>query len=291
MKPDCQRASIHVVDARIIMQRNYEDGQYIIRLSAPECVRSVQPGQFVYLRCADDLLMRRPYSIMNVSKEEGWMDLYYVIKGAGSSLLASRRIGDVVNCMGPIGRGFKPSRRRCRPLILGGGAGMPPVLFLAHRLRADHDNCRPLVLLGSERPFPFETCKAREIVTGMPPGSTLAMLEDKGIPARLCSSRGYAGCYQGRVDALADAWLAGLDAEALKQVEMFACGPSAMLNAVAALAAKYGVPCQICVEEYMACGVGACAGCVVETVKDGKRIMRRACVDGPVFDAAEVYHS
>jgi dihydroorotate dehydrogenase electron transfer subunit len=90
------------------------------------------------------------------------------------------------------------------------------------------------------------------------------------------------------VTDLADRWLQGLDADGLAQVEVFACGPTPMLRAVAALAARYEVPCQVSLEEFMACAVGGCAGCTVRINTPGGPVMKRVCVDGPVFDAAAV---
>ncbi len=90
---------------------------------------------------------------------------------------------------------------------------------------------------------------------------------------------------------LADAWLGSLDAQARAEVELFTCGPHGMLVAVAALARKYGVPCQVSLEENMACGVGGCAGCTVLVQTPDGPAMKRVCVDGPVFDAATACRS
>ena len=110
-----------------------------------------------------------------------------------------------------------------------------------------------------------------------------------GYPSRLASLQGYAGCFQGYVTDLARAWLQALDASALAEVEVFACGPHPMLAAVAALAREFALPCQVSLEEYMACGVGGCAGCTVEVRTTAGPAMKRVCVDGPVFEAQEVF--
>ena len=88
---------------------------------------------------------------------------------------------------------------------------------------------------------------------------------------------------------LADAWLRNLAPGALAEVEVFACGPTPMLKAVAALAREFDLPCQVSLEEHMACAVGGCAGCAVEVTVGGQRAMKRVCVDGPVFDARTVF--
>jgi len=148
----------------------------------------------------------------------------------------------------------------------------------------------PLAILGSELPFPFGLEKSRIELSWLDSDivSTMPLLEDWGVPARLTSLSGFDGCYRGYVTDLADKWLQSLDADERRQVEIFACGPTPMLKAVAALAAQYDVPCQVSLEEFMACAVGGCAGCTVEIATPGGPAMKRVCVDGPVFDATTV---
>ena len=117
----------------------------------------------------------------------------------------------------------------------------------------------------------------------------MPLLEDWGIASRLTSKSGFPGCHDGYVTDLARLWLSALDSKALAQVEVFACGPTPMLKAVAALAAEFGVACQVSLEEFMACAVGGCAGCVVEVQTPQGKAMKRVCVDGPVFDATTVF--
>jgi dihydroorotate dehydrogenase electron transfer subunit len=125
----------------------------------------------------------------------------------------------------------------------------------------------------------------------MPEGVIAAMplLDDWRIPSRLTSLEARPGCFQGYVSDLARYWLHSLEPAGLSQVEVFACGPHPMLEAVARLAADFDLPCQVSLEEYMACGVGGCAGCVVEVQTESGPAMRRVCVDGPVFHAYQVF--
>jgi len=109
------------------------------------------------------------------------------------------------------------------------------------------------------------------------------------VPSRLASRTGYPGCYDGFVTELAGHWLAGLDEQTLSEMELFACGPTPMLAATAAVARRFALPCQVAMEEYMACGVGGCAGCAVAVATSTGPAMKRVCVDGPVFDAAAVF--
>ena len=116
----------------------------------------------------------------------------------------------------------------------------------------------------------------------------MPLLESWGTPARLTSLQGYEGCHNGYVTDLADRWLAQLGDDELAKVEIFACGPTPMLKAVAGLAARYDLPCQVSLEEFMACAVGGCAGCAVKINTPDGAAMKRVCVDGPVFDASIV---
>ena len=116
----------------------------------------------------------------------------------------------------------------------------------------------------------------------------MPLLESWGVLTRLATLAGFPGCYDGYVTELADQWLRSLERQELKKTEVFACGPTPMLKAVAALAASYELPCQVSLEEFMACAVGGCAGCAVEINTPEGPAMKRVCVDGPVFDAATV---
>jgi dihydroorotate dehydrogenase electron transfer subunit len=145
--------------------------------------------------------------------------------------------------------------------------------------------------MGSEVPFPFRTRPSSTIVAGMPAGSTACMplLEEWGVPSRLASRADFAGCFPGFVTELAAEWLGSLGEQELSEVEIFACGPTPMLQASAALARRFGVPAQVSLEEFMACGVGGCAGCTVQVRTAEGAAMKRVCVDGPVFDAYTVF--
>jgi dihydroorotate dehydrogenase electron transfer subunit len=219
------------------------------------------------------------------------VDFLYKVFGEGTALLTKRKVGEKLDVMGPIGNLFQPHMERSRPLLIGGGVGIPPMIFLAERLRAIKGAYNPFVIMGSEVPFPFQSRPSGIIVPGMPAGAIAAMplMEDWGIASRLASLQGYAGCFEGYVTDLARHWLDALSEEQRREVEVFSCGPHPMLEAVAKLAAEYRLPCQVSMEEFMACGVGGCAGCVVEVQTENGPAMKRVCVDGPVFDARKVF--
>lgn len=284
------RDTIFLEEAEILSHQAHPGDQFVLRLQAPHCAYRAQPGSFVHLTCDPQLRLRRPISIMRVDPKEGWVELLYKRVGRGTTLLATRHAGEKISLLGPIGQPFRPSPGRHRPLLIGGGVGMPPMLFLAETLRNDRER-QPMVILGSEVPFPFNPSPSKILLPGMPEGVIAAMplLDDWGIPSRLASLQGYPGCFEGYVTDLARRWLDGLDRESRETVEIFSCGPHPMLQAVAELAAEYDLPCQVSLEEFMACGVGGCAGCVVEIQTEEGPAMKRVCVDGPVFDARLVF--
>ena len=286
------RGTIFVEDAELLETRQYPGQQYVIRLRAPKCAAAATPGSFAHLTCDPLLPMRRPLSIMRADAKAGWIDILYKIVGPGLEALSKQPQGATISVMGPIGKGFVPSPRRPRTLLVGGGVGIPPMVFLAESLKARRDaRWSPLVLMGSEIPFPFQARPSTILVPGLPADviGCMPLLEDWGVPSRLATLAGFAGCYDGYVTDLAAEWLGSLDAAALAEVEMFACGPTPMLQAAAKVARRFGVPCQVSLEEFMACAVGGCAGCAVPVVTDAGIAMKRVCVDGPVFDANAVF--
>jgi dihydroorotate dehydrogenase electron transfer subunit len=286
------RGTIFVEDAELLETRQYPGQQYVIRLRAPKCAAAATPGSFAHLTCDPLLPMRRPLSIMRADAKAGWIDILYKIVGPGLEALSKQPQGATIPVMGPIGKGFVPSARRPRTLLVGGGVGIPPMVFLAESLKARRDaRWSPLVLMGSEIPFPFQARPSTILVPGLPADviGCMPLLEDWGVPSRLATLAGFAGCYDGYVTNLAAEWLGSLDEAALAEVEMFACGPTPMLQAAAKVARRFGVPCQVSLEEFMACAVGGCAGCAVPVVTEAGIAMKRVCVDGPVFDANAVF--
>ena len=286
------RGTIFLERARVISQVAHDAQQFVLRVAAPRCAAHAQPGSFAHITCDAAIPMRRPLSIMRAEARAGWIEMLYKALGPGLQALASRRVGEELSVLGPIGRPFVAHPERPRSLLLGGGVGIPPMVFLAERLReAGGAAWKPLVLMGSEVPFPFRARPSRLIVPGIPAGAIACMplLEEWGVPCRLASRADLPGCFPGFVTELADAWLASLSAAELDEVEIFACGPTPMLEASAQLARRYGVPCQVALEEFMACAVGGCAGCTVLVRTAAGPAMKRVCVDGPVFDAYSVF--
>jgi len=285
------RDTIYLEDAEILAHQAFEGDQYTLRVRAPEIASHATAGSFAHITCDPQRPMRRPISIMRVMPQSGEVEFLYKAFGEGTALLAQRKVGESLSILGPIGRPFELHSNRPRPLLIGGGVGMPPMVFVADVIRQQHSKFSPFMILGSEVPFPFSAQPSEFMIPGMPDGvvASMPLMEDWNVPCRLASTQGYVGCFEGYVTDLARLWLDSLSAEQRQEVEVFACGPHPMLEAVARLASEYGLPCQVSLEEFMACAVGGCAGCVVEVQTDNGPAMQRVCVDGPVFDASQVF--
>jgi dihydroorotate dehydrogenase electron transfer subunit len=288
MSDSSQRNSIFNEQCEIISHSHLPGDQHILRLQAPECAATARAGQFAHIQVDTLRPLRRPISIMRSSAAAGWVDFLYKAVGEGTHLLSQRQPGEQLDILAPIGRPF--SLPEGRSLLIGGGVGMPPMIALSEALR-QQGLPAPLVILGSEVPFPFDPRPSQLVVEGMPAGviASMPLLDDWGIPCRLASLQGYAGCYQGYVTDLARHWLNALDDNIKATLTLYSCGPHPMLKAVADLAAEFSLACQVSLEEFMACGVGGCAGCTLPIQTDNGVAMKRVCVDGPVFHAHEVF--
>lgn len=286
------RNTIFVEDVEILSQQAFAGQQYIFKFAAPKCAQAAQPGQFIHLACDPNVPMRRPLSVMRANAKQGTIEILCKATGPGLTALVATKVGEKISMTGPIGQGFTPHTDKPRTVLIGGGYGVPPMVFLAETLRDRSDaDWKPLVFMGSELPFPFRTRPSTILVDGMPDGviAALSFLDEQGIPSRLSSRSDFPGCHDGLVTDLASAWLATLNSETLKEVELFVCGPTPLLKAAAQVARRFGVACQVSMEEYMACAVGGCAGCAVQVNTLQGPVMKRVCVDGPVFDAYAVF--
>ena len=284
--------TICVEDAEVLQHTAFTGNQFVLRLAAPRCAARARPGSFVHIQCAEDLPMRRPLSIMRANQADGWVEVLYKVMGQGLGRLATAAPGATINILGPIGNGFKPEADHPTAILIGGGVGIPPLVFLAEYLHAGGwDNTGSVAFFGSELPFPFDLAESAVALSGAPASThqAIAVLDNMGIPSRLATTSGFAGCYNGFVTELAREWLETLPPEQLRGIMLYACGPEPMLEAVVRLAHSLDLPSQLCLEEFMACAVGGCAGCAVEVQTANGPTMKRVCVDGPVFDGDTIY--
>jgi len=238
-----------------------------LAVAAPEVAARALPGQFIALAVGGPgsaLLLRRTFAIHRAiadGPQGGTVEVIYAVHGRGTAWLADRAVGDFLDVVGPLGRGFTLPETPRPCTLVGGGYGSAPLFPLAAALRAG--GCRVDLVLGAasaDRLFgAADAAHAADAV--------LVTTEDGSAGER------------GRVtDVLPDV----LRRSAAGVV--YACGPMGMLAAVSALASAYGVPSECAVEESMACGIGVCMTCVLPVrVDDGATRMVRSCVEGPVF--------
>jgi len=274
-----------VEQADIVASVQRPAGQFVLVLHAPKTAATALPGQFVHVQVSDTRPMRRPISIMLTHPETGTIDLLVKAVGTGTHELKTRKAGETISILGPIGRPFDLADTSRRYVCIGGGVGIPPMIFAADRLAGRAD---VIVFAGSEIEFPFALRPSGYVLPGIGGNAILAVtsLEERGIPSRLASNADIYGCYPGHVTEMVRNYLLALNEEERRRCVLLACGPHPMLAAVTRLSRETGIPAQLSLEEYMACGVGGCAGCVVRTIENNIEYYRRVCVDGPVFDAS-----
>ncbi len=235
-----------------------------ITLDAPEIAAAAVPGQFVMIRTGNssDPLLRRPFSISQTSNG-GLIQILFKVVGRGTGLLSHCREGEKVSVIGPLGKGFFIDIEK-NPFLIGGGVGIAPLLFLAKRMRQKGLVKDPVVFLGAA-----ESSELLPLITDF---------EALGLQVHVATDDGSAGHH-------------GLVTEVLNEVDLgadcmgYVCGPKLMMLAVHQYCRKLEYGCQVSVETSMACGMGACLGCIVPASKGG---YVHACYEGPVFDSEEI---
>ncbi len=241
--------------------------------SAPEMAAEARPGHFVTVRQNKSgfPLLRRPFSIHRVL-DDGRLQILFKVIGAGTRQLAESKPGDAIDVVGPLGDGlFRVDEKRPNVLLVAGGIGVAPLLFLAETMPAQ-TKLIPVLLFGG--------ATARDL-------PALDDFRNLGIEVRVRTEDGGAGRRGLVTDELADV-LSGLDPA---RTQLLACGPMPMLRAAAGMCAPRGVPCQVSLETVMACGLGSCFGCAIELQPDCAEAevdYVRVCHEGPVFDAARI---
>lgn len=276
--------------AEIVDQVKFEADQFVTIVKAEKSSQTAKPGQFAFVECGGDTLLRRPLSYLRSSKEDGTVEFMYKTVGHGLESLSQLKKGDEIKIMGPIGNGFAIPSGKKSAILIGGGVGIPPVLFMGEEINKINDGIDLVAFFGSEIPFPFETCDSDLVMPGLDlsVNKTIDDMEKLGIPCRLSSQAGYEGCHSGYVTELAKSFIETLSDGEKTETIIYACGPESMLKAVAKLAKDDQLDCVLSLEEYMACAIGGCAGCTVKVLEDGHERMKRVCVDGPVFDAEQL---
>jgi dihydroorotate dehydrogenase electron transfer subunit len=247
---------------------NRKVGAYnALTVVAPGMAELTRPGHFVAVQVGgpeSSMLLRRAFAIYDVKERGvygGTVEFIFAVHGKGTAWLAARRPQDKLDVVGPLGRPFRLPQGRVNATLVGGGYGSAPLLPLATLLR--ERGCRVDFVLGAaDHHKLFGQLDAKRIAT------SIEVTTDDGSSGT-----------RGRVSDVLPALLDRTSADVV-----YACGPMAMLHAVTEIATSRGLPCQVAVEESMACGVGVCMTCVLPVVgEDGQTRMVRSCVEGPVF--------
>jgi dihydroorotate dehydrogenase electron transfer subunit len=254
-----------------LVRREPLAGAYVLlTFRHPEVAAHARAGQFVMIKAGTSAEppLRRPFSIMSVDPVEQTFTLFLKAIGPGTRALAAMAAGDPAQCIGPLGRPFDGPAAGAEALLVAGGYGIAPFLLFS----------RELTSLGGRARVFYGGRTAADLQLREP-------FDAAGVPLVAATEDGSLG-ERGRVTVPLEAYLD----TARTPVALYACGPDAMLHAVARIAERRGLPAQVSLDPWMGCGVGTCLGCVVWTQKadEAKPKYRCACTDGPVFDSTIV---
>ncbi len=269
---------MHQADVIVLYNQEVAHSCYKMRFLSSEIAESAKPGQFIMIKAGGEFgpLLRRPLSIHRILASEGAVEILYKVVGTGTRLLSETKKGDFLNLLGPLGNGFKINTDLHAAVIVSGGIGVAPLLFLAEKISEKKIDL--LILLGA---------KTKNDILAV------SELENLGGEIKLATEDGSLGC-RGLVSELLEKRL-GPPGSPVSKIHCFTCGPRRMMARVAKLSKQYKIPCQVSLEAGMACGIGACLGCAVETKPRewenyfaSQPHYQRVCKDGPVFDSDEV---
>ena len=264
---------------------------------------ATRPGQFVQVLCADDdstaFMLRRPFSLAGRRDAGDGVEIDLIARavGVGTRYLQSLRAGDSVNVLGPLGNAFTPPPAGGIALLVGGGVGIPPMLYWADALAKAQAKAVAFCGAMTRDLLPLTVTNDAPTPTqdSFAPLYNIAEFARHGVPAVISTddgSYGYKGFVTDTLRQYLDAWIT--DNADRDRAVIYACGPEGMLKAVADVARRRGIACQVCVERAMACGLGTCQSCVIKRKKPDPAVpplagqdwcYRLACTDGPVFEA------
>ncbi|MBI9019012.1 MAG: hypothetical protein JEZ07_17310 [Phycisphaerae bacterium] len=255
-------------------------------------IAKAQPGQFVQVACGPagitkGTTLRRPFSISGVTLDGDTtcLEIIYRIIGPGTEALANMSVGDMIDVLAPLGQGFKlPKDPDAKCLLLGGGIGLPPMFFLADRLaqqgvdRVGFAAARNIEVVQND-------IVAEAIVDNpLVPSKAMKHFNASDTGSIIASDDGSCG-FKGNILEALEGFLARHPDWNI--ATMYACGPEPMLKALALFAQAVDMECQVCMEAYMACGIGVCQSCAIE-LAGGERSYKLVCAHGPVFNGREI---
>ncbi|MFQ5498274.1 MAG: dihydroorotate dehydrogenase electron transfer subunit [Candidatus Zixiibacteriota bacterium] len=260
-RPRCLPATISKI-------RDLKNDYYAITAGPFAPARSCRPGQFVHvLLPGTQIYFRRAFSIAAVDNQDKSIELIFKAIGQGTRSMSRLRKGDSIDILGPLGRPFGLPRKKDRTVIVAGGVGFPPLLFLATEMvRRGYDPEQVEFFYGGRRAHDLIECRR------------IKKLGVRFHPTTQDGSLGQRGLVTKPLVQL-------LDQHEGSPIRLYACGPEPMLKAVNNIGVERGLPGQLALEAPMPCGIGICLGCVVPLANGGHA---RVCCDGPVFNIGEV---
>ena len=253
------------IKAKIISNLKLDGNYWHLEFESGLIAQHAVAGQFVNIKVTDGEtpLLRRPLSIHGVRAKK--VKVIYEIIGQGTQILSTRKPGEFLDIIGPLGNGFNYRRlgqsKKAKNILIAGGMGVAPLVFLAEKLKLS----QPLVLIGARSQQQILCAKE---------------FKSLGCEVKVATDDGSQG-FKGKVTDLLKNLLPTTD---YRLPTIYSCGPHPMLKAVGQIAKDYKINAQLSLEEHMACGIGACLGCVVATKTGYKTV----CKDGPVFSSEEL---
>jgi dihydroorotate dehydrogenase electron transfer subunit len=252
----------------LVAREGLGDAYFLLTFRHAETAREARPGQFVMIKAgvSAEPPLRRPFSILETNPAHETFSLFVKAIGPGSKALSALAVGDEAQCLGPLGRPFTPPPEDAEALMIGGGYGVAPFSFLGGELLRDGREARLFYGGRTTADLPL-----------------LERLRAQGLDVVPATEDGTTGA-KGRVTVPLEAHLD----EGKGASRLYACGPEAMMHAVARIAARRGLEAQVSLDPWMGCGVGTCLGCVVKIQRadDPRWKYKCACTEGPVFDAS-----
>ncbi|MBF9017084.1 MULTISPECIES: dihydroorotate dehydrogenase electron transfer subunit [unclassified Oceanispirochaeta] len=249
--------------SKILSQKSIALGYMEMKFSWPEDCETPKAGQFLTIKIQEQPipLLRRPFALSAYNQEEKSASIIYQVRGTGTEILSSMKDGETLDVLSPLGNSFTMPKKKETPLLVAGGIGLGPILYFAREL--DKAGYSPILVFG---------CRDKSLIPDLPP------LKNGRI--QFCTDDGSEGFHGSSVD-----YLNCLDSSELKNAYVYSCGPTGMLKACHNFAVSKNIPSETAMEEMMACGVGACMGCVVELAEGQEKQYARVCKDGPVFQS------
>ncbi len=261
--------------AEVLSNREVSEFYYKMELICPELEEVVIPGQFMMLRVRDgyEPYLRRPFSFYGIKTLNGLrsFEILYKVVGTGTRMMKEIKPKESLDIIAPLGNGFSIPEDVKRAIIVSGGIGLAPLVFLAESIRKNN-KAEIIFLHGGQ--------SRKDIID-------IERIEKVSSDIRICTEDGSMGSKMLVTELLIEYLENSVENT---QGIIFSCGPKAMLKIVSSIAGRFNIPCQVSLESFMACGFGACLGCALKVYQErSNEIMyERVCKEGPVFDSRRI---